>query len=67
MQRLTYLSAADQGSLLCLKCGMASASFEELYESIGLLYRDLSKFAVFVEKVEHVSLGDSFGRKVSCG
>lgn len=46
---------------------MTSASFEELYEPIGLFDRDLSQFAVFVEKVEHVSLGDSFGGKITCG
>jgi len=46
---------------------MASASFEELYEPIGLFDRDLSQFTVFVKKMEHVSLGNSFGGKVTCG
>jgi hypothetical protein len=44
---------------------MTRICLQELYEPVSLLDRNLGKFAVFVENMEHVSFGDSFGRKVA--
>jgi hypothetical protein len=40
---------------------------EQLYEAVRLLDRYLSQFAVFMEDMEHVSLGDSFRRNLCDG
>lgn len=44
---------------------MTSRGFQELYEPVCLLYGNLGQFAVFVEDMEHVSFGHSFGRKIA--
>lgn len=62
---LTNFPASDQSPLLSLESRMTSWGFQELYEPIGLLDGDLGQFAVFVEDVEHVALGHSFGGKVA--
>lgn len=44
---------------------MTRTRLQKLYEPVSLLDRNLGKFAVFVEDMEHVSFGDSFGREVA--
>jgi hypothetical protein len=66
IRALTYLSAPHDRPLLDFKRRMARGSFQKLYKSIGLFDRYLRQFAVFMEDVEHVPLGDSLGRKVAC-
>lgn len=45
---------------------MASPGLQELYKPIGLLDRYLGQLAIFVEDMEHVSLGHSLGGKIAC-
>lgn len=65
VRALTNLSASNQGSLFSLESCMTSRGLQELYEPIGLLDGDLGQFAVFVEDMEHVSLGHSLSGKVA--
>lgn len=62
---LTNLSASYQSPLFGLESCMTSRGFQELYEPVRLLDGDLGQFAIFVEDMEHVSLGHSFGRKIA--
>lgn len=41
---------------------MARACLQKLDKTVGLFNRDLGQFAVLVEYMEHISLGDSLGR-----
>lgn len=65
-RQLTYLAASHQSTLLGLERRMAGTRFQKLYETVGLFDRDLGQFAVFVEDMEHVSLGDSFRGEIAC-
>lgn len=60
-----YLPAPHDSSLFDAKSRMAGTRFQKLYEAVRLLDRYLSQFAVLMEDMEHVSLGDSFSREIA--
>jgi len=60
-----HFSACHHHALFTIQRSKTRIRVEELDEAIGLLYRNLGKFAISVESFEEVAFVDLLGWKIA--